>query len=448
VSLPLPETRLPGLAPLLNGGLWNEWVDRGHVFALERLLPAIRYVRLKPSSSCRLLVFESLDGTASEPPAGFLLHLYPDIERARMAFAKLSSRRLFIATAGHGPFLDETYAIVGTPFPNDPEVPGLRHVYRPHRLRLALTEALSEYSPGSWKLRREARGMNLLAYKPGRRAVYAVEVEAKNRKNGDRALVRLHVKLENPATCERSRSNLQRAHAALPHDADWRVPAPRGFVPRLAMVATEWIDGATLDALPCEGSTDAFAQAGRALAGFHRLDAALPALPTASDEEPILHGLARDLSLLLPEEESRIVELAGRIAARLRELPAAASTAVHGDFHPGQVVLDEGRPVIVDLDRAGRGRSSLDLGCFLAHLADRERGTEQAGAFVEGYVAASDGMLPDDLTVMTATALFRRAFFPFRGLLPDWPRQIRDRLDQAESLLSGCGWWRTTGRTV
>jgi len=214
------------------------------------------------------------------------------------------------------------------------------------------------------------------------------------------------------------------------------------------MIATEWIDGGTLDALPREGDTDAFAQAGRALAGFHRLDAPLPPLPTSSDEEPLLRDLARDLALLLPEEEARIAELAGHIAARLREFPGAASTAVHGDFHPGQVVLNEGRPVIVDLDRAGRGRSSLDLGCFLAHLADRERGTEQAEAFIEGYVAANDGVLPDDLSVMTAAAVFRRAFFPFRGLLPDWPQQIRDRLDRAESLLDGCRWWRTTGPTV
>jgi len=162
MSLPLPETRLPGLEPLLNGALWNEWADRGHVFTLEQLLPAIRYVRLKPSSSCRLVVFKSLDGTAKEPPEGILLHLYPDIARARLAFAKVSSHPLFPGSAGLEPFLDETHAVVGSPFPNDPDVPGLRHVYRPHRLRLALAEALSEYSPGSWKLRREARGMDLL----------------------------------------------------------------------------------------------------------------------------------------------------------------------------------------------------------------------------------------------------------------------------------------------
>ena len=82
---PVPPTRLPGLGRLLDGPLWREWTAQGKVFPLERFRDAVRYIRLKPTTSCRLVVFrDSPSPAAVGPPAGFLLHLYSDIERAQI----------------------------------------------------------------------------------------------------------------------------------------------------------------------------------------------------------------------------------------------------------------------------------------------------------------------------------------------------------------------------
>ena len=129
---PVPATALPALKPLLDGSLWQEWAAERRVFPLADLVPAIRYVRLKPSTSCRLVVFGAEGETAADPPPGFLLHLYPDPERARVAFGKELTRRSHKGEGVFEPFLCERFGVVAVPFPNDPAIPGLRHMYRPH----------------------------------------------------------------------------------------------------------------------------------------------------------------------------------------------------------------------------------------------------------------------------------------------------------------------------
>ena len=84
--LPLPPNDLPALAPLVNGTLWADWAKAGRVFPLPSFRGAVHYLRLKPFTSCRIVVFAEPDGT--DPPRGFLLYLYADLDRAATSLAK------------------------------------------------------------------------------------------------------------------------------------------------------------------------------------------------------------------------------------------------------------------------------------------------------------------------------------------------------------------------
>ena len=151
-------------------------------------------------------------------------------------------------------------------------------------------------------------------------------------------------------------------------------------------------------------------------------------------------ALGRDLAPLLPQDRERILDLADRLSRSVSELQPLPRTTVHGDFHLGQVLLNGGRPVVVDLDRAARGHAVFDLGSFLAHLMECEARPEVGELFLSGYL--QEGGAPFDrvlLSLATAVGLFRRTVVPFRRLMVDWPARIRKRLDQADELLGRVG---------
>ena len=59
-------------------------------------------------------------------------------------------------------------------------------------------------------------------------------------------------------------------------------------------------------------------------------------------------------------------ELAGKIDLMLKNLPKAR-TAIHGDFHPGNVMMQRGEPLLIDMDRFSRCHPIVDLcGMYMA----------------------------------------------------------------------------------
>jgi len=432
---PVPETRFPALRPLLAGSLWQRWVEKKLVFPREDFRRGIRYVRLKPSSSCRLVVFGDGSASGNGCPLGFLLQLYTDPDRAREAFEKESTRRHLVVEGGRPPFVCAESAVVGIPFPNDPRIPGLRHLYRPHRLRALLAEILEDDADRTWRIRRTLSEKRLLAYKPGRRAAFRIDAVIDRRGPPDRIRVPLHVKLETPEACRTSYRKMQAIHAAIPRGAEWRVPRPRGLVESRSLTAAEWCEGRSLADIVRSGddALSALRSSGRALAEFHDLDLDLEAGPSPADEAESIRDLGADLVLLLPREEKRIRRLALHLADRLSTFRPAPDATVHGDFHLAQVLVDDRRPVIVDLDRSGRGDAASDVGFLLAHLAEIGAGKDAGQAFLQGYGEAA-AVAPDreSVRLWTAVGLFRRTVVAFRRLLPDWPERIRHRIDQVE----------------
>jgi len=435
IAVPVPSTLLPGFDPLVNGSLWQQWAAEGRVFPLETFRAGVRYVRFKSAVSCRIAVFR--EGLPSDPPEGFLLYLFSELSRARMAFAKAVGRPRLDSPAGHEPFLCEAQAIVAVPYPNDAEIPALRHFHRSWRLRRALAEALPDFPDPDWRIKKHGLRRLLLTYKPGRRAVFRVDLSLKHR-GGRLVELPLHVRVEDARQVALGAARIQAVRAAIPRGASWRVPALRSTAESRCLVVTDWVEGQGLtQLLPRRDYASALVATGRALAEFHELDSRAGRCRDGLDREELL-GLAADLGELLPDEAARVAELGERLVARAAFLGRDAAALVHGDFHAGQVLIDRsGHPVLVDLDRSGSGHPLVDVGGMLAHL--EESGAPQAAEpFLNGYRQVSgrahDG---ERLRIATAAALFRRSIFPFRRLSPAWPSRITERLNRVEQLLEG-----------
>ncbi len=431
VHFPLPEHGLPALPLLLDGPLWSEWAAAGRVFEVADFREAVGYLRWKPDTSCRLTVIGSSGGKGERPPLGFLLHLYPDRERARTAFEKLIRREPVIGEEGFAPFLSEDPPLVAAPFPNDPELPSLRHVYDPTRFRRALSKTRPRaYPAGEWRLQKRHIRTELLAYKPGRRAVFRVRVGVRHESRDEKVRLYWHVKVATPETAGPSVATARAIEAAVGVDRHWRVPETWGFIESRSWSSTEWVVGDSL-----ESDLESAQSVGAALAEFHSLEVELPTLPAPAEESDDLQRLTEDLVLLMPTEEARIRTLSEKIQRQLPTLAADRVAPLHGDFHLDQIVLAGDQVVFVDLDRAGIGLPVTDLGSFSASSWSDRRSTEFVAAFLEGY--RSVGTLPDlrDLEIATAHQLFRRAVFPFRTLDPQWPEKTNQFFDRIAELL-------------
>ena len=433
MRVPLPEIAPPALSRLINGDLWSEWAEQGRVPALDRVRPAVKYVRLKPDGNCRLAVFKEKSGAAGAPPVGHLVRLFADPERARVSFEKERER-----WAGmYEPFYCQENRAMVLPFPADPELPALARLHEPRRFKRALTTALPLSTTEEWRVRGRSLRRELLAYKPGRRAVYRVDASLRHRESGqDRAFV-VHAKLAAGETISRARTRLEAVCAARPESADWSVPQPLEASPGL--LACAWVEGPSAGSL-VRGADAAAARvlerAGSALAQLHALRPRWGESTGPGDEASRLRRVTTDLARILPDAGDRIRALGERVAGAISALGAEGTSPVHGDFHLDQILLSEHGVVLVDLDRAHVGRPAQDICRVLAHLFELRAPTGLRTAFLEGYGAVAELPSQAEARASEASHLLRRASIPLRSMDPDWPAEIERRVERARALVA------------
>jgi len=432
-SLPLPTTGLPAFGALLGGDLWDRWALAGKVFPLTDLRRASRYLRLKPNTSCRLAVFRDQDiSDGSRPPDGFLIYAFPDPERAREYFDKVTSGKLWAKEQEHEPFLDGEHSVVVVPFPSDREIPGLRHVYRHHRLKHLALPFLPEIASSGWRVIKRKTDLRLLNYKAGRRAVFAYTIHAQRNRSAEQREITLHLKVESASCFSVARLVALRQLSSEINGAGWHLPEIIGWDIDHHLTLRRWYPGPVLSSRL--NDPDSLARTAVALAGLHRSSArsstSLPGDPNGEIRDEIEH-----LMMLLPTETCRLRHIADRLASKLEPLGKASGTLLHGDFHPGQVVFHDDRVVLIDLDRCRYGPPALDIGSFLAHAVEFGAHSDVRRWFVEAYRRENPEFDPESIGAAFCLGLLQRCARPFRDLAPNWPRLIDQRLQRLERAL-------------
>lgn len=135
--------------------------------------------------------------------------------------------------------------------------------------------------------------------------------------------------------------------------------------------------------------------------------------------------------MLVPELAPRLTRLLADLEHR-QPWPGLR-VAAHGDFHAGQLLVDGNGTVILDFDKMCAAAPALDLATFAAHLARGEADDLREVAQALDSLAEGYGGRPDDLGWYVATAILRRAPFPFRYLEEHWPERIHELVGTAET---------------
>lgn len=206
---------------------------------------------------------------------------------------------------------------------------------------------------------------------------------------------------------------------------------------------TFWQDAAPglplMDLAKAHDALPEFERIGCALGKLH-----LAVLPTGA-HRPTGHWLAelqrrvQKIGRALPGLLSRAERLGETLETSALQLPAAAQSLIHGDFHPEQVWLCGARVVFFDFDEIALGNPMEDLAEFMVKLeqqgASPERVRHQFDALLAGYRTVAARLFnPEWLRWHRAMQTLVQASRAFIYQEPGWPAQVESRLAASEAL--------------
>ncbi len=307
-------------------------------------------------------------------------------------------------------------------YPKDPELPGLVRAAYPE----TMAEVLNEHRVLPQPVRPEQVQLEMIAYRPRRRAVLRAVVTTPAGRST------LYVKVLR----EQLFAEVERRHLLL---LEAGVPAP----PVAAATADHLLVLRELGGRPLA----------RAIFDPHPPTSAenlvnlLDAMPAAVSQltrrppwtDSVQHYTAM-VQRALPAEQRRLDWVTAEIQAGLAGT-APGDEPTHGDFHEGQVHVDGGRVCgVLDVDTIGPGRRVDDLACLVAHLSTVQRmNREQAArvqALLAGWVPVFDTRVDAaELRLRAAAVVISLATGPYRSQEPHWERETSFIIDAAEALV-------------
>ncbi|MEZ5666127.1 MAG: phosphotransferase [Alphaproteobacteria bacterium] len=217
-------------------------------------------------------------------------------------------------------------------------------------------------------------------------------------------------------------------------------PRPLGTFPDPRIAWQEAAPGQSLD--PFAAAETTLRQVAASVAALH--GATIPGLEASTQAD----DLAR-----LDERAACLVQGWPWLAARLhairerlhRTAPAAPRIGcVHGDLHAGNILVDEDRVSIIDVDEATVGPVARDLGRFAAYVlwdgllrsADEATTSRAFAAFLEGYATAAPLRLAE-VAWHASLRLVTEKIFRAVTLMQPLDGQVEHALELAEALAAG-----------
>lgn len=441
---PLDDPRVPGLAAAVDRDAFLERLQAtlpecrdgmeivdGQIFDVQytpgkRALVLYRLrlrERARSRSRPQFLSVQAL-GADEPPPAA------PSANR-------LARYRELPGTMLRTPWLHLSKAgLVLSAFPLDPVLKHLLEAFDPEAVRRELQDLWRER-----RVRVRRVSARPLGYTPHARAAILYEVLSESRSRGVPETRRLVAKMNafKPA------SSLFAPAWALWRAAGSRLhlAPPVGYLPRLNLTLQEHVEGVRLGNLADRADfVGPVRQTARALATIHGLWLPLAITRRPTKEIQSVQRWGKMVAALRPDRASDVERLRDRLSGQL-EQRARVVGPVHGDFHLANVLVDEDRVTLIDLDQLAYGDPALDAGRFLAALrvsALRVAGSPAAlepaqDGFLEQYLAQA-GEEESRVRLFESACLLTAAATGFRLQRAGWTENADRLLEESERIFS------------
>ncbi len=407
----------------------------------------VDYVRYKPHTNCIVgykLDCVSADGHSSE------IHCYAKAlnnSEYQSASLKSASKKWVVTDDTPGVLLAPEYDAILYRFPNDALLGGLRALNSPKRIQRVLYLQLSDFPEEEWRISDRKLRVEVVSYKPERRAVLRIRTKATHRQSGDRRALTLYARFYTDERGAQLYQQLQKLRSEHKQAGKLLTPEPICYLPESRAMFLKEIEGQPLDAIAGnDESLEYLKLTAEALAALHKSSGA--GFPDISQGEFIRDmkqsflETASYLKAIVPEAVTQI----DRLCKRLTD---AATTNVnelgliHGDFHPGQVICQPGQVGLIDFDRAQFGPPLSDLANFIAHIrwhSVRETTFDSSvmeKTLVSAYETTSGATIDrDELAFWVACRMFFLAIIPFRKHDSRWREVLLELLNQCDKELA------------
>ena len=226
---------------------------------------------------------------------------------------------------------------------------------------------------------------------------------------------------------------------------DVYIPEPLEFSSELCMLFQEEVPGLPLKVLAKQGHQPFhFRQLARTLAKLH-LCPIVPDKPFLVREHFLrCHPRYPFLALACPELETKIEYITATAKSIEAQLIADAQlTPIHGDFHLGQVHLENGTAWLIDFDALAYGDPASDLGNLLVFLRGKIRKTPEFAklieVFLEEYYSIVGSELGRRILLYEGLTHLRRACKILRLQDEGWRRRVAKMIEQGVNCIEEMG---------
>jgi len=213
------------------------------------------------------------------------------------------------------------------------------------------------------------------------------------------------------------------------------IPEPLYFSSSLCMLFQEEVPGLPVKTLIKQAPNPShFRQLARTIAKLHRCALVPDQQFLVKDHLLRCHPRYPFLELACPELENRIeyiVQTVQKIETDL--IRSARLTPIHGDFHLGQIHLENGCAWLIDFDALGHGDPASDLGNVLVFLRGKIKKNpgvvELIHAFLNEYFSTMDRDIANRILLYEGLTHLRRACKCLRLQEEGWRRRVNRMVD-------------------
>lgn len=437
------DPSLPGIHMMLDGKALARAVSNtagGASWVEAEWVPF--YVRYKPGTSCVVAYRRGKDSSPESETADSIVYAKCFTKESYDTAARKARRATADPDSGGPGVLEISDSrILVRGLPNDAEMSGLDVVVRPKKLQRILHEVDPDYPKADWRLSDRRLRCFAVRYKPEKRAVIRVSTKAIQRHSSQRIPVSWFARFYADTRGQKQYDLMRHLSAASHELGTLRTPSVIHYDPNRHMLLLESLPGQPFTPPHSGGLTEGhMAIAGTTLAQFHLL---MPApsglLLNRSTKDIVDEALAagRYLRRLHADLAGTLANIETKIERKMFDLPESRISMVHGDFHPGQLLISDGAPPgLLDFDRSYLGDGVADVGNLCAHtILMEEEGRVADGAklrdsFLQAYTRESKIEIePSQILFWTAVNLLFLAARPFRNLRPQWVESTGRMLD-------------------
>ncbi|MEQ9670115.1 phosphotransferase [Coleofasciculus sp. G2-EDA-02] len=216
------------------------------------------------------------------------------------------------------------------------------------------------------------------------------------------------------------------------------IPEPIGVIPNFQMWLQRKVPGViATNLLPQANGIRLAKRIAEAINKLHQAKIPPQRRHTIADELRILHERLPLVAQLKPQWESRLEQIlvgCDRVAAMT---PEPQVLGIHRDFYPDQIIVDNTRLYLLDLDLYCQGNPGLDIGNFIGHITEQSLRTlgnpealrDRENALTERFIQIAGEALIPAIQSYTTLTLVRHIYIS---------TQFTERCQFTETILELC----------